>query len=174
MKIAICGKMCSGKSSLANYIMRVFPDYQKYSFGQKVKDLCVELFNMEGKDRQLLINFANKMRELDSDVWIRQVLKETKGKDHCIIDDVRYQNEVDALLDDGWTFIQLYIPSGLQLERIMKVYPNDYQSHIDASTHVSEQNNFIFPKDRAPLTLMIERNNEHKIYHSVNMLLMKQ
>ena len=34
MKIAICGKMCSGKSTLANHIMRTFPGYQKYSFAQ--------------------------------------------------------------------------------------------------------------------------------------------
>ena len=60
MKIAICGKMCSGKSTLANYIMRTFPGYQKYSFAEKVKELCVELFDMKKKDRPLLIDFANK------------------------------------------------------------------------------------------------------------------
>ena len=46
MKIAICGKMCSGKSTLANHIMRTFPGYQKYSFAKRVKELCVELFDM--------------------------------------------------------------------------------------------------------------------------------
>ena len=55
MKIAICGKMCSGKSTLANYIMRSFPGYQKYSFVEKVKELCVDLFNMK-KKRQIIIN----------------------------------------------------------------------------------------------------------------------
>ena len=80
MKIAICGKMCSGKTTLANYIMRTYPGYQKYAFADKVKELCIELFQMKGKDRSLLINFANKMREIDSNVWINQVLKETRGK----------------------------------------------------------------------------------------------
>jgi hypothetical protein len=129
---------------------------------------------MKGKDRQLLINFANKMRELDPDIWIKQVLKQTRGKDRCIIDDVRYQNEVDALLKDGWHFIQLHIPSGLQLERIMKVYPEDYESHVESCNHISEQNHFVFPKGSEPLTLMVERHNTHKLFHSVNMLLMKQ
>ena len=59
MKIAICGKMCSGKSTLANHIMRTFPGYQKYSFARRVKELCVDLFDMQGKDRELLITFAN-------------------------------------------------------------------------------------------------------------------
>ena len=120
MKIAICGKMCSGKTTIANYIMRTFSGYKKYSFGQKVKDLCVELFNMKEKDRSLLIKFANSMREIDSNVWINQVLKVTKGEDNCIIDDVRYQNEVDALIKDGWSFIQINIPYELQTNRIIK------------------------------------------------------
>ena len=106
MKIAICGKMCSGKSTLANHIMRTFPGYQKYSFAKRVKELCVELFDMKGKDRELLIKFANSMREIDPNVWIKQVLKETKDKENCIIDDVRYQNEVNALIHDGWKIIQ--------------------------------------------------------------------
>ena len=101
MKIAICGKMCSGKSTLANYIMSSYPGYQKYSFAQKVKELCSELFDMEGKDRLLLINFANKMRDIDEKVWVNHVLKQTESKEKCIIDDVRYQNEVDALIEDG-------------------------------------------------------------------------
>ena len=37
MKIAICGKMCSGKTTLANYIMRTFQGYQKYSFCRESK-----------------------------------------------------------------------------------------------------------------------------------------
>ena len=37
------------------------------------------------------------MRDIDPDVWVNQVLKQTRGQDNCIIDDVRYQNEVDAL-----------------------------------------------------------------------------
>ena len=65
MKIGICGKMCSGKSTISDYIMRTQPGYQKYSFAQKVKELCIELFNMKTKDRPLLINFANKMRDID-------------------------------------------------------------------------------------------------------------
>ena len=81
MKIAICGKMCSGKSTLANHIMRTFPGYQKYSLAKRVKELCVELFDMKGKDRELLITFANSMRDIDPNVWIKQVLKETKDKE---------------------------------------------------------------------------------------------
>ena len=174
MKVAICGKMCSGKSSLANHIMRTFPGYQKYSFAQRVKELCSELFGMKGKDRPLLIQFSNKMREIDENVWINQILQETKGRENCIIDDVRYQNDVDALIQDGWQFIQLHVPYDIQRKRIMRIYPDNYQDHLDAFNHISEANSFTFPKGYPQLSLMMGEDNEHIIIHDVNMLLMKQ
>ena len=66
------------------------------------------------------------MRDIDENVWINQVLQETRGEKDCIIDDVRYQNEVDALIKDGWIFIQLDVPYAIQKQRIMKLYPNNY------------------------------------------------
>ena len=98
MKIAIIGKMCSGKTTIANLIIDKDKSYKRLSFGQKVKDLAVELFNMKGKDRSLLINFANKMREIDSDVWGNYIINNNKDIDNCIIDDIRYQNELDKLI----------------------------------------------------------------------------
>ena len=174
MKIAICGKMCSGKTSLANHIMRTVPGYQTYSFASRIKELCCDLFGMTGKDRPLLIQFGNSMRDIDPDVWIHQVLKETRDRKDCIIDDVRYQNEVDALIQDGWTFIQLHVPYDLQKRRIMRVYPDNYQDHLDAFNHISESNSFTFPQGYPQLSLMMDENNEHIIIHDVNMLLMKQ
>jgi len=174
MKVAICGKMCSGKSTLANHIMRTFSGYQKYSFGQRVKELCSDLFGMRSKDRPLLIQFANSMRDIDENVWINQVLQETRGKKDCIIDDVRYQNEVDALIQDGWKLIQLHVPYDIQKKRIMRIYPDNYQDHLDASNHISEANSFTFPKGYPHLSLMMQEDNEHVIIHDVNMLLMKQ
>lgn len=174
MKIAICGKMCSGKSTIADYIMRTQSGYQKYSFAQKVKELCVELFNMKTKDRPLLINFANKMRDIDPDVWINQVLQQTKGKENCIIDDLRYQNEVDSLIKDGWIIIQLNISYTLQRERLINVYPHDYKEHLQVTNHISEKNQFIFPEGYPHLTLNIDKSNEDKIFHEINLLFLKK
>jgi len=173
MKIAICGKMCSGKSTIANHIMRSFQGYQKYSLARKVKSICTELFDMKVKDRSLLIKFANSMRDIDPNVWINQVLKETKGQDNCIIDDVRYQNEVDALLEDGWHFIQLHIPYDLQTKRIKQVYQEHYEGHLKNRHHLSEKNSFTFPEGQPVLSLRVEEGNEQQLLHDVNLLLMK-
>ena len=60
VKIAISGPMCSGKSTIAKYICSLNPDYKIYSFGQKIKDIAKELFDMgDIKDRSLLIDIAN-------------------------------------------------------------------------------------------------------------------
>jgi dephospho-CoA kinase len=162
MKIAICGKMCSGKSTLAKYIMDSYPGYQKYSFAQKVKELCSELFDMKGKDRPLLINFANKLREIDEKVWINQLLKQTTGKTNCIIDDVRYQNEIDALIEDDWIIIQLNVPIEIQRNRIMELYRDNYKEHFKSMNHISERNKYVFPEGYPQLVLDTSENKYHK------------
>ncbi len=173
MKIAICGKMCSGKSTIADHIMRTLPGHKKYSFAKKVKDLCVELFDMKYKDRNLLINFANKMRDIDPNVWINQIFKQTQGNENCIIDDLRYQNEVDALINDGWIIIQINISYTLQKQRIMKLYPDTFKEHLNASNHISEKNNFILPNDHPHLKLYVNETNQDKIFHDINVFLIK-
>ena len=53
MKIAIYGPMCSGKTTVAKIIQSYNEQYQIYSFGQKIKDLALELFDMKDKNRSL-------------------------------------------------------------------------------------------------------------------------
>ena len=77
MKIAISGPMCSGKTTIANLIKELDEKYYIYSFGQKIKDIAYELFNMDKsvKDRSLIINIASKMRDIDPDVWAKYKLR---------------------------------------------------------------------------------------------------
>lgn len=51
MKIAISGKMCSGKSSFAKLIKEKDNRYEIYSFATKVKLLANELFGMDLENR---------------------------------------------------------------------------------------------------------------------------
>ena len=121
MKIAIYGPMCSGKSTIANIIQKKYPQYKIYSFGQKIKDIANELFNMEGKNRSLLINIADKMRDIDEDVWVKYIMKQINDYEYCIIDDLRFQNELNYLSE--WKIICLTTPENIRLERIKENYP---------------------------------------------------
>ena len=168
MKIAIHGPMCSGKTTLANLIMQLDSRHKIFSFGQPIKDLAIELFNMKGKDRSLLISIADKMREIDKDVWAKYTLKKTKHNNFCIIDDLRFQNELDLL--QGWTIISLVTPYEERIKRIKKMYPDNYEDHIKNMSHLSENGNVTFPND----TIYIDTTEPHiKIHQQIFTLLEK-
>ena len=154
MKIAVYGPMCSGKTTVANIIQELDNRYEIYSFGQKIKDLASELFDMEGKNRSLLINIADKMREIDEDVWAKYIIKQTQHKEHCLIDDLRFQNELDHL--HGWKIICLITPKEIRLQRLKKLYPENYEDHIKNMSHKSETDTLKFPSE----TIYIDTNIE--------------
>ena len=139
MKIAITGKMCYGKTTIANLIKSMNEDYEIFSFGKKVKEIAKDLFNMQSKDRTLLTSIGTKMREIDPDVWANYTIDQCLQKEYCIIDDLRYQNELEACLKNDFVIIELTLPLEVQMERIKKVYPENYQDHYNNMCHISEK-----------------------------------
>jgi dephospho-CoA kinase len=160
MKIAIYGKMCSGKTTIANLIKEHDDRYEIFSFGKKIKILANELFGMDldNKNRTLMIQIGSKMREIDENVWVNYIINETKDKEFCIIDDLRFQNELNLLEENNWNIIQLDINEDLQLIRLKKLYKENYIDHIKNKNHLSEQNNLIFKK--SPLIINSSNNLE--------------
>ena len=145
MKIAIYGPMCSGKTTVANILQETDKRYSIYSFGQKIKDIAKELFQMEGKDRSLLINIADKMREIDEDVWAKYIIRQPDKNDYCIIDDLRFQNELKYLTD--WKIICLTTPKEARIQRLKKLYPDNFKDHIKNMDHISENDTLELPVD---------------------------
>jgi|TARA_Y100000389_G_C17339298_1_gene452396 cytidylate kinase len=145
MKIAIYGPMCSGKSTVASIIKKMNPEYKIYSFGQKIKDIATELFNMEDKNRSLLISIADKMRDIDEDVWVKYIMNQTNDHEYCIIDDLRFQNELNYLSE--WNIICLTTPEDVRLERIKEIYPKNSEDHIKNMKHKSETDRLQLPNN---------------------------
>jgi len=169
MKIAIYGKMCSGKSTIANLLKEYDDRFKIYSFGKKIKIIAKELFNMdlENKNRSLMIDIGTKMREIDEDVWVNYILKETKDEEFCIIDDLRFQNELDLLEKNGWCIIFLNISKELQIMRIKELYSHNYEDHIKNMNHLSEENKLVFKN--TPIIIDSSKN----IFDIMNYLLNK-
>lgn len=138
MKIAIIGKMCSGKSFVANHIMKRY-NLKKYSFASKLKQIAKELFGMKQKDRRLLQIIADKMKEIDPDVWVNYLISEIKTQDNIVIDDVRYPNECVALAKLDFIFIRLKVSKTVQQKRLIETYGIvDSKKHIQRMSHDSE------------------------------------
>ena len=69
MKIGLIGKMCSGKTYVGNILSRRCA-LKKFAFADKVKDIAKDLFGMKNKDRALLQQIGQSMRNIDPNVWI--------------------------------------------------------------------------------------------------------
>ena len=142
MRIAFSGKICSGKTTAANIVESMLgcEATTKLSVASRVKELAIDLFGMEQKDRKLLQVLGQKMKEIDPDVWIRALIKQVNdcGDKHIVIDDLRFPNELRALRENGFIIIRLEIDPELQLKRIKETYPDTWESHVSRLDNISE------------------------------------
>jgi len=170
MKIGICGKICSGKTTISNYLIDSH-SFKKYSFGTAVKNLATEFFGMDPnkKNRILLQTIGQTCREiLFPEVWIETTLRkiERDGTEFAVIDDVRYLNEFDILKKNGWIIIKIDISPELQIQRIKDTYPDTYQQHLNNLEHISEKE--MDEIDLEKFDLIIDSNMElYEIYDTI-------
>jgi len=127
MKIALSGKMMSGKSVVASYLVDKY-GFTEFAFADALKDIAVYLFGMnrQYKDRNLLQLVGNKLREIDSHVWIRylQPYIELNREKDIVVSDVRFQNELWSLKDMGFKTVRCYVGSRIQRQRIQVEMPS--------------------------------------------------
>ena len=168
MKIAICGKMGTGKTYLADYIAKKY-DFIKTSFAKRLKTLAEELFDMTHKDRGLLINFATKMREIDSRVWIKAMFRDIKNVDNVVLDDLRLNNESITLKESGWFIIKIDINENERISRLKQKYGEYYEQHRECFNSITE--NDVIELDDSHFNMIItEQNYDEKLELLENMI----
>ena len=91
LKLGICGRMASGKTSLAREIILNHGEGEVLSLAKEVKNVAKNLFGMEDKDRPLLQKIGMKMREIEEDVWLNFLLRQADVSEKAIVvvDDVQ-------------------------------------------------------------------------------------
>lgn len=166
MKIGIIGKMCSGKTTLANYIENYLKEqhqmeFQRLTFAGKVYELAYELFNMDkrNKNRRLLQQIGTNMRMIDENVWVNYVIKKSKEYENVFVEDCRYANEFTALVENDFILIKINIDEEYQIERLKHTYPETYSQHIENLKHASEIDIDSLPESQCSLVLHA-RDNE--------------
>lgn len=144
-RVAFYGKLCSGKTWCANYLVE-HDNYVRYSLAGKLKAICYDLFgvepgNKDGRNRLILQGVGSDMRKYDTDVWIKYLLETIKERElsssppKIVVDDLRYKNEFDLLKRNGFTIIKVTLPEEVRQARIAKLYPN---TPPEAAQHASE------------------------------------
>jgi len=153
MKIAICGKMASGKTTVAQSL----EGFQVLSLAGEVKRVGRELFGMKDKDRPLLQQIGMKMREIRASVWLDVLIRESNKQElygySVVCDDVRFINEANTLKEDGWILIKLVITDDLQKQRLQNTYPDDWEVHWNNRTDASETEVDAIPLDLFDLVI---------------------
>lgn len=117
IKIALTGKMRSGKTSIAEWL-ELFYGFKQLAFGDALKRFANQIFGYTGpKNRELYQWFGQKMRERDPDVWIKHLnavfeeIVEDYGNDaRIVISDLRQPNEYKYCRAEGFKIIRVNCP----------------------------------------------------------------
>ena len=171
--IGICGKMFSGKSTLANLLSEKF-NYKRIAFGDKVKLFANEIrkTNPNFKDRELLQTIGDGARNIiNPNIWIDGMfytIDNNQEKDTLYVcDDIRYENEADALRKKGWKIFKLTVSDEEQLKRMKLKYPDSWEVHWQRRDHNSEIN---IDKINADFTFYKDIDREKIIDEACNLL----
>jgi dephospho-CoA kinase len=125
MKIAITGKMRSGKDTLAKYFIDN-DESNQIAFGDGIKRVARNYFPdivAKGKPRKLYQDIGQQFRQIDPDVWVKDLdrtmvnLMEL-GETNFVVTDVRQMNEYLYLKKQGFTVIKVETEDEIRKERI--------------------------------------------------------
>lgn len=144
LRIAFTGKICSGKTTLANRVQVLAHTHhiavERLSFGDYAKNVAKTYFGYDGTKytgRELIVKIDAKMRDIRPDVWVDCMRRKMLSSDchNWVVDDVQHPNEADMLRSMGFTLFRIDIPESVRIERLEHTYP-DYNSATHQDTEL--------------------------------------
>lgn len=147
MKIAVFGKMRSGKDTVGKLLIEEY-GFNRYAFGDGIGEIIKKYFPEaweEGKPRKHYQHIGQALRVLNPDVWVNYLLHNIK-KDEAtlkfkygynrpykvVVTDGRQVNEAEKLREQGYLIIKVSCPEEIRIERMKKagdVYTNEALNH---------------------------------------------
>ena len=109
----------SGKDTVANYLVEEYGYYQ-IAFADPVYFIAKEYFGMKQKNRRILQEIGQKMRQINEQVWANYAIQRaSKIKDQpIVISDMRQFNEFDVGLKNGFIPVRIYSDREVAIERM--------------------------------------------------------
>lgn len=119
IRIAISGKMRSGKDTVAGHLVTKH-GFVRMSFADKLKKVAEDLFGVEEnvKNRALLQTLGRRMCQVDEAVWLKYVIDRIPLYRSVVIPDLRFPNEFYALKGLGFGLVRIGIDAKTQLKRL--------------------------------------------------------
>lgn len=145
LKIALTGRMRSGKSTVAAYLCENYR-FSEFAFADSLKNVAHIIFGKpSGKDRGLYQFVGQSMREYDPDVWVKkldQYIREWLGYDpreNIVITDLRQPNEYEYCRENGYVIVRVNCPDAVRLGRIQEagdkfdksMLSHETEEHVD-------------------------------------------
>jgi dephospho-CoA kinase len=152
MIIALSGKRKSGKTTSANLIKELNPDFIRLGFADALKHRLSELYDIPLKDlydnvakekyRSLMQDHGEAARKENPDVWVNFVMNYFDGhpESNLIIDDLRYFNELKTLIAHKACIMQIFADERLRIARgMVKDFEIDnHASELEVATISAE------------------------------------
>jgi dephospho-CoA kinase len=151
MKVAIVGRIRSGKDTVGDMFIK---DYgcTRMAFGDEIGRVIQDYFPdafKDGKPRRHYQHIGQRFRDLDPDVWVKQLEKRlkinyVKGVRRVVITDMRQRNEYEFLKSLGFQVIKVETADEIRLERMNA---NGDQFTLADLNHETEQQIDALPYD---------------------------
>lgn len=139
MKIALSGKIGSGKSHLASLFQGAYGG-ERLSFADPVKDMFEKhekVSLMFKSKRDYCQALGHGLREWNHGVWVDIMVDRLSRlrSDIAIIDDVRYPNELEALEEMGFKVIRVV---NRETDRLKHISERDRGATVQSLVHPGE------------------------------------
>lgn len=138
MKIALFGKMRTGKDTVADLLINDH-DFKKYSLATGIGEIIYKYFPNawdNGKPRHHYQHIGQQLRELDKNVWINYLLSsvERDGVERVVVADGRQVNEADALRKEGYLIVLVKTEEETRIKRILESGDNFNPEQLNHET----------------------------------------
>lgn len=158
LKIAFAGKICSGKTTtcykFADYLdCGGIESIQILAFSHGIKNLATQYFqhlwDPSRKNRNLLIQIGDAMRNIDPDVWCKHLVQQanTTPGSVTLVEDVRMPQEYEALREQGFVFVYLCCDESVRQERHQLKHGTDTSKFDKDKTEALDWDNFWSKKE---------------------------
>jgi dephospho-CoA kinase len=147
VKIALTGKMRSGKDTVANHLYIKY-GFNRVAFGDVLKRNAHEAFPWIGqntKPRALYQQYGQLMREIDPDVWIKHAERAVNGaidfrvntgaeRVGVVVTDLRQPNEYEWARANGFTIIRVTAPDEVRIGRAIAAGDDFCENDLEHET----------------------------------------